>query len=135
MSILDKVQIIFVDTLGGGPAKIKIYPNDTALLTLALDIWRKSSKEVRMFFLLHELGHFAMKTSNEIIADRWAFKEYSKTGLSLEKAVKSLSTVLSISNPEHVERIKRQFYRSKHEKFLKTGDVKMYHSHIIKSNE
>ena len=129
--ILDKVELVKVSTLGGSPAKIRIYPNNTATLFVAQDIWQELPVESRLFVILHELGHFVLKTGDEVKVDRWAFKQYVKTGRSLKKAVHALSRVLKHHNPDHSDRIKRQFYRAKHSHFLKTGNFKIFNNHKI----
>ncbi len=126
MSIFDKVTITKVATLNGSPAKIRIYPNDTAQMFLAQDICEGQPKEIVLFIMLHELGHFVLKSSDEEAVDRWAFRQYAKTGNSLEKAFKAVSGILHVSNPAHADRIKRQFYRAKHKAFLRRGNLKKF---------
>jgi len=131
-NLLSKVKIEFVETLNGGPAKIRVFPNDTAHLFLALDYWNILPYESKVFVVLHELGHFKLKSSDEIEVDKWAFKQYVKMGLPVGKSVFALTRVLDAeNNEEHAYRIKRQFYRSKHDHFKRTGCIKTFINHKI----
>lgn len=125
-SIWDRVKIHKVASLNGSPAKIRIYSNNTADMFLADDFCKGLPSEIILFFMLHELGHFILRTTDEVAVDRWAFREYSKTGLSLEKSLHAVSKILKIKNPAHADRIKRQFYRAKHQAFLKHGNIKKF---------
>lgn len=116
-----QVEIVRVPTLGGSPAKCRIIePHKRALIRLADDKMAGFPTSTRLFVILHELGHAVLNSGDEIDVDRWAFHQYKKTGLPLKGAVFALSKVLApTSNGEHSERVIRQFYRAKHENFLR----------------
>lgn len=61
--------------------------------------------EAQQVVLLHEEGHIVLNTRNELAADKYAFKQYIKKGLSLKAYFYALSRVLNANNPEHYKRI------------------------------
>lgn len=116
-----KVEIELVDTLEGSPARCTIVkPNEFAIIKLAKDKCSQYNKETRTFIILHELGHAVLNSGDELAVDQWAFKQYKKTKLPLKQAVFALSKILDgVNSEEHSQRIIRQFYRAKHENFLR----------------
>lgn len=115
------IEIVEVETLGGSPAKCTLLvPFKKARITIAKDKFRHYNEETKMFVILHELGHSILNSGDEITVDRWAFKQYAKTRLSLMGAVFALSKVLDPeNNPEHDKRVRLQFQRAKMRQHLR----------------
>lgn len=62
---------------------------------------------VRVFILLHEVGHFHFK--NETLCDLFAAREYIKAGFNNSVACYSLLNVLNRNSPENMERCRVLF--------------------------
>ena len=114
------LQVVYDESLKDTPAKVRFLPALKEATIMLHPSVKELPIETRMFMLLHELGHVVLNTGDELKVDAWAFKQYNKLGYSLEKAVLALSSTLNgIDEEEHSQRIKRQFYRAKHQAFLK----------------
>lgn len=66
----------------------------------------------RVLILLHELGHYRLKTKNEFKADNFAFKNFVNYGGSLKSTVKSISDTLK-GEPEHYLRLENRIKMAK----------------------
>lgn len=74
----------------------------------------------KKFILLHEEGHIALDTDNEISADAYAFDRLAGTEFrSLKQAVGALQQILDGSNPEHKQR-----YYSLYKRALKWDEAR-----------
>lgn len=115
------IEFEWHETLGGSPAKCRILlPGKAAIIKLAKDAMQDLDHSVKVFIILHELGHAVLNTGDEIAVDRWAHRQYDKMKLPLDQSVFALSEVLApLDDPEHSERVIRQFYRAKHKQFLR----------------
>lgn len=96
--------------IGSTPARVN---RKTGELQINLDVWPKLKPEHKLFVLLHEEGHRALNTSNELAVDAYAFKKYAEAGYSLTEGVKALTQVLSGISPEHGLRAYLQLERAK----------------------
>lgn len=119
---LDGVEIRFecYETLGGTPASCRIViPRKLAIVKYSAEHFKNLTPEERRFTLLHECGHAVLNTADERAVDRWAHAQYFKMGGSQKRAFFAVSNQLDPdNNPEHEDRVIRQFYRSKHYNFL-----------------
>lgn len=102
-------EVIYVTGLGKTPAATN---RKTGVVYLNADKWDKIKPEHKLYILLHELGHIYHDTSNEFLADQFAFEQYTKLGYSLTQAVYALSSVLTLTTDEHFERIEKQLVRA-----------------------
>ncbi len=65
------------------------------------------------FVKLHEYGHLNMNTSNEFVADAYAFDRLAGTEFrSLKQCIECLNTILDPSNPGHKVRIDALYERA-----------------------
>lgn len=65
------------------------------------------------FVKLHEYGHLNMNTSNEFIADAYAFDRLAGTEFrSLKQCIECLNTILDPTNPGHKVRIDALYERA-----------------------
>lgn len=65
------------------------------------------------FVKLHEYGHLQMNTSNEFIADAYAFDRLAGTEFrSLKQCIECLNTILDSNNPGHKVRIDALYERA-----------------------
>lgn len=65
------------------------------------------------FVKLHEYGHLQMNTSNEFIADAYAFDRLAGTEFrSLKQCIECLNTILDPNNPGHKVRIDALYERA-----------------------
>lgn len=102
-------KVYFVEDLGTTPAKCL---RSTGECWIALKWWRKLPFEHKVFILLHENAHLALNSSNELLVDEYAHKQYMRMGFSLTESVKALTQVLSYNNEQHLERTKEQAVRA-----------------------
>lgn len=99
--------------VNGGLGKTPAATNrKTGVLYLNLPYWKNLPYEHKLFVLLHELGHIVHDTSNEFLADSYAFEQYAKLGYSLTESVYALSKVLTLTTDEHFERIEEALHRA-----------------------
>lgn len=65
------------------------------------------------FVKLHEYGHLNMNTSNEFVADAYAFDRLAGTEFrSLKQCIECLNTILDTNNPGHKVRIDALYERA-----------------------
>ncbi len=95
--------------LGKSPAATN---RKTGALYINIPYWEHLPFEHKLYVLLHEEGHIVHDTSDEFLADKYAFEQYVKMGYSLTEAVYALSKVLTLTTDEHIERIERQLNRA-----------------------
>jgi hypothetical protein len=103
-------HINYVRGIGPSPARVN---RKTGELQINLDVWPRLKEEHKKFVLLHEEGHRALNTSDELAVDEYAFKKYADSGLSLKEGVKALTQVLSGRSPQHGLRAQLQLQRAK----------------------
>lgn len=101
--------IYVVPDLGTTPASVN---RRTGELYINKKMWCQLKPEHRLFVLLHEMGHIALNTTDEMAVDKWAFDRYTEMGYSLQEAVKALTRVLHGRNPEHHWRVYEQLMRA-----------------------
>ncbi|MEZ5047481.1 MAG: hypothetical protein R2831_10870 [Chitinophagaceae bacterium] len=108
-----KISVTHVPHLNGSrtPARCN---RRTGQIWINDEVMRGIPHAHRYFILLHELGHITLNTSNELEADRFAFKHFIESGYPLTESVKALSRVLTGSNDEHVDRVATQIERAKY---------------------
>lgn len=106
------VKIVHIDQFGdsASPARCSrkkgvIYINDA--------VFSQLPPEHRLFVLLHEYGHIKLNTTAEFAVDKYASELYLKMGYPLSESVRSLSSVLSGTHPDHYARTKAQLDRAK----------------------
>lgn len=102
-------SIRFVSGIGKTPARVN---RETGELQLNAETWAKLDPDHRYFILLHELGHVALQTQDELKADEFAFKHYARKGRSLKKSISGLTHYLGFNRPEHYDRLYAQFNRA-----------------------
>jgi hypothetical protein len=102
-------KVTFLENLGSTPATVN---KRTGELYLSRHHWRRMNPDQRFFMLMHELGHVALQTSNELEADAYAWEQYAATGRSLKNSVKALTGLLSGNSPEHITRAVLQYQRA-----------------------
>lgn len=103
-------KVTWVADLGGTPARVN---RRTGEMTCSTRHMMAMPKEHRLFVMLHEKAHVELQTTNEIVADAAAFREYADLGYSLNASVKALTRVLNDKNPEHAWRMYLQLQRAK----------------------
>lgn len=104
-------KVVHTDAIGSTPAAIN---RKTGVLYLNPKVFYQYPKEWQRYILLHELGHYVLKTKDELKADDFAFRHFVRQGGSLEESAKALYKVLDVNNnPEHYERALAQLQRAK----------------------
>jgi hypothetical protein len=93
-----------------GPAAVH---RRTGALYLGPDFFMLPQAQ-REFVLMHEKGHLALDTRDELTADAYAFIRFAKKGLPLSLAVHSLTRNLNSNNLVHRIRAKAMLQRAKH---------------------
>ena len=96
----------------------------TGEVYLSAERCKEIPEEHLKFILLHELGHLVKQTTNEMIADDWAFNEYIRQGGSLTQSVRALADILSGKSPEHSWRTYLQYTRAMKYDCSVNGNVK-----------
>lgn len=69
----------------------------TGELLINPDIWKVLPSDVRDYILLHEEGHWALKTRSELEADRYALEKFVQVG-NLDQFGHSLSVLVSLKD-------------------------------------
>ena len=83
-------------------------------LTLNIDKLKCLSFEQIFFVICHEEGHSVMHTTDELLADKYAYSKYEKYNFSNEEPIKLLHQYLDLKNPINKARLWRQIQRSKY---------------------
>lgn len=110
MSTPKFTSITLVNNLGKTPASVNVKTGD---LYINVPVYKKLTPVQKKFVLWHEHGHYHLKTRNEFEADKYAFENVVKQGVSLKELIYSLSEVLSGDSSEHLDRVYKQYYRAK----------------------
>lgn len=115
-----EIEIKIDPLLIGTPARVHVLiPHKKGVVTLSKETLNLP-KDTQRFILLHEVGHVALNSGDEEKVDRWAFKKYALEGRSMKAAVFALSEVLlPLDHQAHEQRVRKQFYRAKHENFMR----------------
>lgn len=95
------MKVIKVNSFNGSTSPARINTR-LGILYINNEVWDCLQTYQQYFIYLHELGHVFYKDEN--MADTWALNEYLKLGFTPSQAVKSLTQVLSFTNPEHYQR-------------------------------
>ena len=66
------------DETGGDIAVTRLEPPTIYVCPRVVELARKSDPGVEHFYLVHEYGHVALQTSDEIAVDCWAARELAK---------------------------------------------------------
>lgn len=106
-----ELRIYHVPDLDGNPTPARCNRR-TGEIWINDSVWYKIPPAHRMFILLHEYGHIALDSSDELEVDEFASKLYIQMGYSLNESVKSLSSVLSGKSPQHTKRVRNQLNRA-----------------------
>ncbi|MHA7109244.1 hypothetical protein ACRTDU_03910 [Sunxiuqinia elliptica] len=97
------MKITFVDNMEGTPARVR---RDTGEIFLNREIWFSLPEPYRRFILEHEKGHYYLQTTNELLADQYAFEQVAGTFKgSLLQMVKTLADVLPFHSETHQVRL------------------------------
>lgn len=103
-------NVVWVPDLPGTtPARVN---HRTGVMELSIRQMKPMPVELRLFIMLHEMGHVVLQTLDEEQADAWAFQQYAEMGYSLTAAVKALTRVLNPNSPAHVHRMQLQLERA-----------------------
>lgn len=95
--------LIFTEDIGESPAAVHLR---SGILYINPKIFFSYPKVWQKFIVLHELGHWMLKTRDEEKADNFAFHHFATKGERLRDAVESLLYVLDEGHPAHKKRIK-----------------------------
>jgi len=98
-----------VPTLGKTPARVN---RRTGVLYISKEKWEQMPENVRLFVLLHEAGHVDQQTTNEILADNYAFQAYAQSGRPLSESITALTRLLHFTNQSHYDRVNAQMRRA-----------------------
>jgi hypothetical protein len=89
--------------LGNTPARVNRF---TGEIQVNQRYWSSLPDFRKKFIIEHEKGHFSLPSRNELVADKYAFKNLAGTQpRSLKESVYSISRVLTFRNPEHMHRL------------------------------
>jgi hypothetical protein len=66
------------DETGGDIAVTRLDPPTIYICPRVVDLARKADPGVEHFFLVHEYGHVALQSGDEVAADCWAARELAK---------------------------------------------------------
>ena len=101
------LKFVWVDDLGGTPAKIRIEGPEAATIFLCRASRAKYTQQIWAFIVLHEIAHVFFNTESK--ADEWAFYQYMLQGYNASVAVFALTDVLKCGRV-NVERMAKMFY-------------------------
>ena len=120
---MDVTEIVFDAWDSPSPARTS---RSTGVVYLNLNVYPYLKREHQRFVIWHEQGHIVLNTSNELLADEFAFSQYAKAGLPLSESVFALSKVLSMESPEHNLRIYHQLERAKEFDYYENRNLNVY---------
>lgn len=83
----------YKDNMGSNPASVNIR---TGVVSLNRDIWDKLTDYEKAIILLHEEGHYRLKTLDEIRADIYSIDKYLSDADTPEKRRQLINTVFKI---------------------------------------
>lgn len=97
------MKVIMVSDIGSTPARVH-RPSGTIFLNQRF--WHTLDEQSKKVILAHEIGHYKLQTTSEILADEYAFQSFalSEPG-SLKALFRTLVKVLDLKNPFHRRRI------------------------------
>lgn len=89
--------------MGNNPAQVNI---ETGVVLINKKIWSKLTDYEKAIILLHEEGHYANSSLDEIKADCYAISQYLKDGNTPEKRLQLKKTIFGVvpSDPENIQR-------------------------------
>jgi hypothetical protein len=128
----------FWPDLGNTPARVNRF---TGEIQINNRYFRNMPGFRKRFIIEHEKGHFNLDTRSEFEADDYAFRKLAGTRpFSLKESVKSISQVLSFTNPEHLQRMtevvkKALDYDHRHNGNQKAGQALDQLNEIIKNQK
>lgn len=97
------MKITYVDNLNNTPARVN---RETGEIQLDRKMWFSLPEPYRKFILEHEKGHYYLQTTNELLADQYAFEQVAGTfNGSLLEMVKTLADVLPFHSETHQARL------------------------------
>lgn len=86
-------------------------------------------KEHQLFVLLHEAGHIAHNTIDELTADKFASDMYLNAGFPISESVKALACHLQENNPVHIARAWAQYQRALEFDYRHNNNQKTFRPH------
>ncbi len=86
-------------------------------------------KEHQLFVLLHEAGHIAHNTRDELTADKFASDVYLNAGFPISESVKALACHLQENNPVHIARAWAQYQRALEFDYRQNNNQKTFRPH------
>ena len=96
--------------MGNNPATVNI---ETGVVFINKPIWNKLTDYEKAIILLHEEGHYANKSLDEIKADCYAISQYLKDGDTPEKRLQLKKTIFGVV-PNDEENIQRKIAFVRH---------------------
>ncbi|TKB96852.1 hypothetical protein [Pedobacter cryophilus] len=114
-------EVVHVPDLGKTPASVN---RKTGVMYISLKHTKKMPFEHILFMMLHENAHVVLQTTDEVLADEKAFKDYADLGYSLNASIKALTQVLNEKNKDHAWRMYLQLERAKAYDLKKNGNTK-----------
>lgn len=89
--------------MGNNPAQVNI---ETGVVLINKRLWAKLTDYEKAIILLHEEGHYANKSLDEIKADCYAISQYLKDGNTPEKRMQLKKTIFGVvpSDTENIHR-------------------------------
>ncbi len=97
------MKITFVDNLENTPARVN---RETGEILLDRSTWFDLPEPYRKFILEHERGHYYLQTTNELLADQYAFEQLAgRSKGSLLSMVSTLADVLPFHSETHQARL------------------------------
>lgn len=115
-------EIYFVNWLGNSPACVDRESGD---IYINEELWKNIPLAHRLFILLHEWGHVALNTKDELEVDEFAHDLYMALGYSLKESVKALTRQLHYSNAQHLDRTQKQLSRAEEFDYFQNCNYKI----------
>lgn len=86
------MKVSFSENIGSTPAIVR---RDTGEIFLNPNVWFGLPEAYRRFIFFHEVGHYTQQSTNELVADHYAFNQIAGTfPESLKNTVRTLYEVL-----------------------------------------
>lgn len=102
-----KMKVSFSDNIGNTPAIVR---RDTGEIFLNRQIWFTLPLAYRRFILMHEAGHYLRQSTNELVADHFAFNQIAGTfPESLKNTVRTLYGVLPFNTETQRLRLENMY--------------------------
>lgn len=97
------MRFVRIDLNSSTPARAN---RDTGDVYINPPVFDKLPSSYQKFILKHEAGHIELQTTNEMLADRYAFERYAGTEPgSLKSSVEVIHNVLHFDKPEDKKRL------------------------------